>query len=105
MSNEVPRRYREFLARFPKLGEAWELTREGAKGPLSSETVLLVKLAIAIGALREGAVRSSVRKCVAAGVSREAIDQVIALAAATLGFPATVAAFSWAGDVLDKPKA
>ena len=104
MANELPRRYRDFITRFPKLGQAWELTREGAAGPLSSETVHLIKLAIAIGALREGAVHSSVRKAIAAGISREAIEQVIALAATTLGFPATVAAYSWTSDILDKPK-
>jgi 4-carboxymuconolactone decarboxylase len=58
----------------------------------------LVKLAIAIGALREGAVHASVRKALAMGITREEIEQVIALAAGTLGLPATVAVFSWVED-------
>lgn len=100
MENYVPRRYREFLERFPRLGEAWELTRQAAVGPLTPEVVLLVKLGIAIGALKEGAVRSAVRKARAGAISREAIDQVIALATSTVGFPGAVAAFSWTMDVL-----
>ena len=100
MEKHVPRRYREFLERFPKLGEAWELTRQGSTGPLATETLHLVKLGIAIGALREGAVRSAVRKARGAGVCREAIEQVIALATSTVGFPGAVAAFSWAMDGL-----
>jgi alkylhydroperoxidase/carboxymuconolactone decarboxylase family protein YurZ len=102
--NEPPRSYSSFKKRFPQLGEAWELTRAGSSdGPLSPETALLVKLGIAAGALREGAVHSATRKAVAGGVSRQAIEQVVALSASTLGFPACVAVFTWTQDVLDKP--
>ena len=38
---------------------------------------------------------SSVRKARAAGASDDAMLQVLALAATTIGFPATVAAFTW----------
>jgi hypothetical protein len=48
-----------------------------------------------MGALREGAVRAGVRKALAQGISRVEIEQVIALAAGTLGLPATVAVYSW----------
>lgn len=100
---EPPEQYRNFIQRFPKLGEAWQTIREGGKqGPLDDETARLIKLAIAIGAMREGAVHASVRKAVAAGASTEAIEQVVALAAGTLGLPATVAVFSWVRDELDK---
>jgi alkylhydroperoxidase/carboxymuconolactone decarboxylase family protein YurZ len=58
----------------------------------------LVKLGIAIGAMREGAVHSSVRKARAAGASAAEMQQVLALAATTIGFPATVAAFTWVRD-------
>jgi len=53
-----------------------------------------------LGALREGAVHANVRKALAAGISREEIEQVIALAGGTLGLPATVAVFSWVQDAL-----
>jgi alkylhydroperoxidase/carboxymuconolactone decarboxylase family protein YurZ len=55
---------------------------------------------VAIGALREGPVHSGVRKARALGIAREEIEQVVALAAGTLGLPAVVAAFTWVEDEL-----
>ena len=96
-----PKTYREFIGRYPKLGQAWDLIAEaGQEGPLDERTCRLVKLGIAIGALREGAVHSGVRKAVGMGISAEEIEQVVALAAGTLGLPSTVAAYTWARDVL-----
>ncbi|MBS1767056.1 MAG: carboxymuconolactone decarboxylase family protein [Acidobacteria bacterium] len=93
---EAPKTYRDFIARFPKLGEAWEsLAEAGQQGPLDAKTQRLLKLAVAIGAMREGSVHSSARKALAAGITREEMDQVVALAAGTLGMPATVAVWSW----------
>jgi alkylhydroperoxidase/carboxymuconolactone decarboxylase family protein YurZ len=45
-------------------------------------------------------VRSAVRKALKAGVSREEIEQVVALGASTLGMPSSVAVFSWVQTVL-----
>ena len=96
-----PATYEAFRQCFPGLGQAWDLLAEaGRQGPLDETTVRLVKLAVAMGALREGAVHAGVRKALAQGIPREAIDQVIALAAGTLGLPATVAIFSWVDDYL-----
>jgi len=98
-----PKRYKEFVARYPKLGEAWEKIAEaGESGPLDARTIRLLKLAISIDALKEGAVNSSVRKALALGISRDEIEQVIALAAGTLGLPSTVAVFSWVQDQIEK---
>ena len=95
-----PGAYRRFTSRYPKLEQAWELIAEaGREGPLDERTARLVKLGIAIGALREGSVHSSVRKALATGITRAEIDQVVALAAGTLGMPATVAAFTWVDEV------
>ena len=91
-----PDAYTEFVARFPKLGEAWDLLAEGGQaGPLDERTQRLLKLAIAIGAQKEGAVHASARKARALGIHDEALDQVVALSASTLGWPAAVAAFTW----------
>ena len=91
------------MRRFPKVGEAWELVgAAGQEGPLDEKTARLIKLAISIGMMREGAVHSGVRKAVAAGVTREELDQVVALGAGSLGFPATVAIFSWIEEVMVK---
>lgn len=93
---EAPRPYEEFVKRYPKLGKAWEAIHEaGDEGPLDEKTARLVRLGIAIGAMREGAIHSSVRKALSIGVTRTEIEQVIALAASTLGLPSTVAVYTW----------
>ena len=94
-----PSAYSDFIARFPKLGQAWDLLAEGGKeGPLDERTARLVKLAIAIGAQKEGAVHASVRKARAIGITDAELDQVVALSAGTLGLPTAVAAHTWIKD-------
>ena len=96
MEPKPPKAYDAFVKRYPKLGRAWEAIHEaGNEGPLDEKTTRLVKLGIAIGAMREGAIHSSVRKALALGISNTEIDQVIALAAGTLGLPSTVAVYTW----------
>jgi alkylhydroperoxidase/carboxymuconolactone decarboxylase family protein YurZ len=104
MHPEVPETYKDFVARFPALGEAWELLHRGAEdaGPLDSRTLRLVKLGIAIGAQREGAVHSATRRAINDGIPRKEIEQVVASAASTIGLPASVAAFTWVRDSLEK---
>jgi alkylhydroperoxidase/carboxymuconolactone decarboxylase family protein YurZ len=98
---QPPETYQAFVRRYPKIGQAWEqIAQAGQEGPLDERTARLVKLGIALGALREGAVHANVRKALALRISREEVEQVIALAAGTLGLPATVAAFSWVQDLL-----
>ncbi len=95
-----PKAYSDFVARFPKLGQAWDLLAEaGKEGPLDERTARLVKLAIAIGAQKEGAVHASVRKARAIGVTDAELEQVVALSAGTLGLPTAVAAHTWIKDV------
>ncbi|MFN7976229.1 MAG: hypothetical protein U0166_28505 [Acidobacteriota bacterium] len=67
-----PKTFKDFSARFPKLGEAWELASSaGADGPLDAKTARLIKLGIAIGAMREGSIHSGVRKALASGISKD----------------------------------
>ncbi|TNF24349.1 MAG: carboxymuconolactone decarboxylase family protein [Deltaproteobacteria bacterium] len=102
MGQKPPETYTSFIARYPDLGAAWEHIRDAeGKGPLDKHTQRLLKLAVAIGAMREGAVHSAVRKAKSAGVSEEAIRQTVALAASTLGMPSTVAIHTWVNDVLE----
>jgi alkylhydroperoxidase/carboxymuconolactone decarboxylase family protein YurZ len=100
-----PQTYQLFLKRYPKIGQAWEMLSEaGKEGPLDEKTARLLKLAIAVGAMREGAVHSNVRKALAMGITRAEIEQVVALAAGTLGLPSAVAVFSWIADEFPKSK-
>lgn len=95
-----PKTFEDFTSRFPKLGKAWELASEaGSEGPLDARTVRLCRLAVAIGAMREGSVHASTRKALALGITVAELEQVVALAAGTLGFPSTVAVWSWVRDV------
>jgi 4-carboxymuconolactone decarboxylase len=92
----LPKAYRDFTQHYPKLGDAWESARKAEKeGPLDEKTSRLVKLGVSIGAFREGAVHSAARKALAAGASPREVRHVVALAASTIGFPSTVAAYSW----------
>ncbi|MCC6850608.1 MAG: carboxymuconolactone decarboxylase family protein [Deltaproteobacteria bacterium] len=101
-TNRVPKTYGTFVERFPEVGKAWELLRKAeSAGRLPEKTVRLLKLAIAIGGMREGAVHSSVRKAREAGATRAEIEQVVVLAASTIGLPSTVAIYSWVSEQLD----
>ena len=98
-----PAAFQAFQKKYPEVAKAWEmLSAAGEVGPLDEPTRRLVKLAIAIGALREGAVHSAVRKALAGGANREAVEQVIALAATTIGLPPTVAVYTWVKEQLDE---
>ena len=102
-SPRAPKTYQAFTERYPDIGRAWELMRqEESNGPLDEKTARLVKLGVALGSMREGAVHSAVRKARAAGVTREEIQQAIALAASTIGLPSAVAVFSWVADEVDE---
>ena len=99
-ASKPPAVHDEFVRRFPGLGQAWDLAgAEGGKGPLDAKTQRLLKLAVAIGAMREGAVHSGVRKARDAGASVEELEQVVALSASTIGFPAAVAVWTWIREV------
>ena len=103
MTTKPPEMYESFPRRYPKLKEAWEKIAEAGKDdPLDAKTIRLVKLAVAVGSLKEGAVHASIRKAAELNISREEIEQVISLAAGTIGLPSTVAVYSWAADLLKK---
>ena len=71
-------------------------------GPLDERVRRIVKVGIAAAAQSEGAVHSAVRNARAAGVSADEIRHAILLAMTTIGFPRTMAALSWAEDLLRK---
>ena len=98
-----PRTYDEFSETFPTLRKAWDLLGDAAaEGPLDDRTARLVKLGIAIGAMREGAVHSSARKALALGITTEELNQVVALASSIIGMPSSVAVWTWLRDSAGK---
>lgn len=93
----------EALAReYPAIWEAYnQLGRATTSaGPMDEKTIRLVKLAIAVGAGREGAVHSHARRGLAAGLAPAELRQVALLAITTLGWPSAVAAFSWIDEII-----
>jgi alkylhydroperoxidase/carboxymuconolactone decarboxylase family protein YurZ len=99
-----PKAYESFVNRYPKLGQAWEsIHKAGDEGPIDETTARLLRLGISIGAMREGAIHSSVRKALAIGITKAEIEQVIALAAGTLGLPSTVAVYTWVAPHFQSP--
>jgi alkylhydroperoxidase/carboxymuconolactone decarboxylase family protein YurZ len=73
-------------------------------GPLDRRTQRLVKLAIAIGGLAEGAVLSNVRRAIAAGATPDEVRHVALLAITTTGFPTAVASLGWIEESSPQPE-
>lgn len=94
----VPGTYKAFISAHPELGRAHEAIARAveASGPLDGKTLALVKIGICVGAGLESALRSHVRRAMAQGATREEVTQAILLGMNTVGFPRTVAAWSWA---------
>ena len=71
-----PKSYQKFVSRFPKLSSAWERINDAGKdGPLDAKTARLIKLAVSIGAMKEGPVHAGVRKSLAMGISRRKLNR------------------------------
>lgn len=99
-SREPPKTFREFVERYPVLGEAHQRVGREVEslGPLDAKGCALVKIGISLGAGLESALRSHVRRAMQAGATREEVEQAILLGMNTVGFPRTVAAWSWANE-------
>ncbi|QDT17602.1 carboxymuconolactone decarboxylase family protein [Alienimonas californiensis] len=95
---KLPGTYRAFAAKFPEVVAQHERMAKAvdAAGPLDAKTTFLIKIGISLGAGLESALRSHVRRAMAAGATEQEVEQAILLGMNTCGFPATVAAWSWA---------
>lgn len=105
MSNaQPPQTFRDFVARFPVLGEAHQRVGREVEslGPLDTKECALIKIGISLGAGLESALRSHVRRATQAGATREEVEQAILLGMNTVGFPRTVAAWSWANQQFER---
>lgn len=102
IATQPPKRFRQFGRKYPAVMEAYEALNAAAfaAGPLDAKARALVKLGIAVGAWREGAVHSHTRKALEAGCSPEEIRHVVLLATTTLGFPSMMATLTWVDDIL-----
>ena len=100
--NQLPTRFQQFGQKYPAIMKAYETLGEATQqaGPLDPKTRALVKLAIAVGGWREGAVHSHTRRALQAGCTPDEIRHVILLATTTLGFPSMMATLTWVEDIL-----
>ena len=102
--HELPGTFKEFVGRFPEVGEAHERVAKAVEsyGPLDRKTCELVKIGICVGAGLESALRSHVRRAIQHGASEREVEQAILLAMNTLGFPRTVMSWQWARKQIDR---
>jgi alkylhydroperoxidase/carboxymuconolactone decarboxylase family protein YurZ len=100
--SKLPEPYRHFQEKYVEVWQAYDQLGAAvhAAGPLEEKTRGLLKLALALGAQKEGAVHAHVRKLVEMGISADEIRQVALLAIPTLGFPSAMAGLTWIEDVL-----
>jgi AhpD family alkylhydroperoxidase len=101
--SQLPEPFMDFKENYPEIWQAYDQLGAAVHGggPLDEKTRGLIKLALAVGAQREGAVHAHVRKLLDAGVTSDEIRHVVLLAIPTLGFPASMAALTWVDDILD----
>jgi len=73
-------------------------------GPLDEKTARLIKLGIAIGAARRGAVRAHARRGAGVGLTRQELEHVALLGITTVGWPAAFASLCWIQEALEDAK-
>ncbi|MEX0655777.1 MAG: carboxymuconolactone decarboxylase family protein [Phycisphaeraceae bacterium] len=104
---KLPRTFKQFVSKYPVLGEAHQRVGKEVEtlGPMDAKACALVKIGISLGAGLETAVRSHVRRAMEAGASEQEVEQAILLGMNTVGFPRTVAAWSWAQVQFERDRA
>jgi len=97
-TTKLPGPYKQFIARFPALSTAHEQVAKAVDrcGPLNRRSCELIKIGICVGGSLESALKSHVRRAIQAGATKVEIEQAILLGMNTVGFPRTVAAWTWA---------
>ena len=104
MKEALPPRLGKFVKEQSEVWNAYQALGKACAegGPLDAKTRRLVKIALAIGARSEGAVHSHARRGIEEGLSAEELHHVATLAVPTLGFPASIAALTWIGDLTER---
>lgn len=98
-----PKQYQKIKERYPGFISAIESLGESAKkeGPIDEKAAHLIQLAAAAAVRSEGAVHSHTRRALASGAEADEIYHALILLTSTIGFPAVMAALSWADDVIE----
>lgn len=101
---KLPGRYKEFVTRFPELGESHENIAKAVQsyGPLDRKTCELIKIGICVGAGLETGTRSHVRQAMQHGATEKEIEQAVLLAMNTCGWPRTVMGWTWVRQQIER---
>ncbi|MDR3630527.1 MAG: carboxymuconolactone decarboxylase family protein [Desulfocapsaceae bacterium] len=99
-----PSFYKKISKRFPEVIKTVENLGSVLRtaGPLDEKTSQLIQLAAAAARQSEGSVCSHTRRALQAGASPEEISHTLLLLVSTIGFPQSMAAMSWAQEILEK---
>lgn len=102
----LPATFKSFITRYAGLGRAHEDIAKIAEsaGPLDAKALALIKIGICIGAGLESALRSHVRRALQHGAKPAEVERAILLGMNTVGFPRTVAAWSWAQEQVTRER-
>jgi alkylhydroperoxidase/carboxymuconolactone decarboxylase family protein YurZ len=105
-SRDLPTVVEEFAAEYPQVWDAYNRLGEATSeaGPLDERTRRLIKLALAIGAQRQGAVNSHTRRALTAGCTPGELVHVGILAVPTIGWPGAFAAICWIKETIARRK-
>lgn len=95
---KLPKPYQQFKKAHAKVWRAYDRlgASAAAEGPLDQKTRELIKLGMAAAIQSESAVHSHTHRALEAGATVEEIEHAILLGVTTLGFPAMMAALTWA---------
>ena len=101
---KLPGVYKQFVAKYPKLGEAHQHIGKAVEacGPLDRKTLELIKIGISVGAGLETATRSHVRQALQHGATEAEIEQAVLLSYNTIGWPRMIAAWTWARQQIER---
>jgi len=101
--SKLPQPYRQFMKAHPRVWEAYDRLGVAAaeEGPLDQKTRELVKLGMAAASKSESGVHSHTHRALEVGATAEEIEHAIVLGVTTLGFPAMMAALTWAKHAIE----
>jgi AhpD family alkylhydroperoxidase len=100
--SQLPKPYQQFRTNYPEVYKAYEQLGEAAAnaGPLDAKTRELIKLGMSAANRSESAVQSHAHRALETGATSEEIEHALLLGINTLGFPTTMAALTWAREVV-----
>ena len=101
--SQLPKNYLKFQEEHKEIYEAYEQLGEAAAccGPLNRKTRELVKLGMAAARQSESAVKSHTHRALETGATEDEIQHTVLLGITTIGFPAMMAALSWAQNAIE----